>query len=108
MTYDTKPDKQNQIKIEYNNLNNNNKNNNNNNVLEEALPPTTYDTKPDKQNQIKIEWTQGRTSNARTESEKAAVYDDTAKKDYVRTLAEYKEILIDYPYLQQDDEATIA
>ena len=36
------------------------------------------------------------------------MYDDTAKKDYVRTLAEYKEILIDYPYLQQDDEATIA
>ena len=68
----------------------------------------TYDTTPDKQNRIKIEWNRGRTANARTESEKVAVYDDTTKEDYLQTLAEYKEILINYLYLQQDDKTTTA
>ena len=68
----------------------------------------TYESKPDKQNRIKIEWTTGRGANTRTASEKVAVYDNTAKEDYLRTLAEFKEILIDYAYLCADNEATIA
>ena len=44
--------------------------------------------------------------NPKTESEKVAVYDNTAKEDYLRTLAEYEGILIDNPYLQNDAEAT--
>ena len=66
----------------YNNNNWNNHNNNKNNLPEEALPPMTYDAKPDKQNRVKVEWTHGRTTNAQTESEKIAVYDDTATEDY--------------------------
>ena len=60
----------------------------------------TYDAKPDKQNRVKVEWTHEITTNAPTKSEKIAVYNDTAKEDYLRTLAEYKEIIIDYPYFQ--------
>ena len=86
----------------------NNNNNNRNNVPDEAAPPLTYDAKPDKQNRIKIEWTHGRGVNARTESEKVAEYDDTAKEDYLRTLAQFKEILLDYPYLQSNNEAPTA
>ena len=57
---------------------------------------------------MKVEWTHGRTANARIESEKVAVYNDTAKEDYLRTLAEYKEILVDYSYLQDNASATTA
>ena len=80
-----------------NNNGNNNRNNrnNNNNLPEEALPPMTYESKPDKQNRTKIEWTHGRGANPITESEKIAVYDDTAKDDFLRTLAEYREVLVD-------------
>ena len=95
----------------YNNNNSNNRNNNNNNrnnVPDEAAPPLTYEAKPDKQNRIKIEWTHGRGVNARTESEKISEYDDTAKEDYLRTLAQFREILLDYPYLQSDNEAPTA
>ena len=93
-----------------NNNGNNNRNNrnNNNNLPEEALPPMTYESKPDKQNRTKIKWTHGRGANPTTESEKIAVYDDTAKEDFLRTLAEYREVLIDYPHLQQDANATTA
>ena len=91
-----------------NNRNQNRNNNNNNNLPEEALPPMTYEAKPDKQTRIKVEWTHGRGANPRTESEKLAVYDDTAKEDYLRTLAEYREVLIDYPHLQNDANATTA
>ena len=62
-----------------NNDNNNTNNNNRNNVPDETAPPLTYDTKPDKQNCIKIKWTHGKGVNARTESEKVAEYNDTAK-----------------------------
>ena len=92
----------------FNNNNNNRNNNKNNNLPDEALPPLTYDAKPDKQNRVKVEWKYGRGVNLRRESEKIAVYDDTAKEDYLRTLAEYREILIDYPYLAEDGEATTA
>lgn len=88
-----------------NNTYNNNNSNSRNDLPKEALPPLTYKAKPDRRNRTKIEWTYG---NARTESEEVAVYDDTAKEDYLRTLAEYREILIDYPYLQSDNEATTA
>ena len=89
--------------------NNNNRNSNKNNDLpKEALLPLTYETKPDKQIRTKIEWQHGRGSNSRTESEKISVYDDTAKEDYLRTLAGYREILNDHPYLKEDDEATTA
>ena len=90
------------------NNNNNNRSNKNNNVPNESLPPLTYDTKPDKQIRTKVEWQHGRNSNIRTESEKIAVYEDTAKEDYLRTLAAYREILNDYPYLKEDEEAATA
>ena len=89
-----------------NNQSNNKNKNNKNNLPKEALPPMTYEAKPDKQNRIKIIQTHGRAATATTESEKIAVYDDTAKEDYLRTLAEYREILLDYPHLQTDLEAT--
>ena len=60
----------------------------------------------DKQNRIKIEWTHARTATTQTESKKVAVYDNTTKEAFLRTLAENKEILIDFPYLQNDNEAT--
>ena len=60
----------------------------------------------DKQNRIKIEWTHVRAATTQTESKKVAVYDNTAKEAFLRTLAENKEILIDFPYLQNDNEAT--
>ncbi len=90
---------------------NNGFNNNNNcqtNLPKEALPPMTHESKPDKQNRIKIEWMQGRAANWKGESEKVAVYDDTAKEGNLQNLTEYREILIDYPYLQKDNEATTA
>ena len=90
------------------NQNNYNNNNNNINLPEEALPPMTYEAKPDKQNRMKIKWTHGQGANLRTENEKLAVYDDTANGDYLRTLAEYREVLINYPHLQQDANATTA
>ena len=62
-----------------NNNSNNSNNNNRNNVPDETAPPLTYDAKPDKQNCIKIKWTHGKGVNARTESEKVAEYNDTAK-----------------------------
>ena len=68
----------------------------------------TYDTKSDKQNRVKIKWTHRRGANLKNEIEKVDVYDDTAKEDYLQTLAEYQEILVNYPNLQVDEQATVA
>ena len=49
-------------------------------------------------------------ANLRAKSEKVqpAVCNDTAKEDYLQTLVQYQEILIDYPYLQNNDKVTMA
>ena len=67
----------------------------------------TYDTKSDKQNRVKIKWTHGRGANPRNESKKVDVYDDTVKEDYLQTVAEYQEILVNYLCSQVDEQATV-